>query len=748
MGRGCQSRYAATVRTVTEALLRVLASGQPAALATVTRVSGSTPQRAGARLLLLPDDSIVGTVGGGAIEEVVLRALHEVRQTGEPQVLTRALGYDLGMCCGGRMEVFIEQVAAAPRLIMFGAGHVAKPTAAVARSIGFEVHVVDEREELATAERFPGCQVSAADPEQYLRSSQLHALDWIMIMTHDHQLDERLLGLAFAQPVRYIGMIGSKRKVYRLLTRCADKGYAVDPARVFAPIGVDLGAVGPEEIAVSIAAELVALRRGHKAPHMRASIDHTVPQPSAAAVETEAHAERVRSDLAQLEFPKREWLTPRRAASGQSIYDVVIVGAGQAGLATAFALQRERVRNVLVVDDNALDRAGPWLNFARMPTLRTPKHVTGPDLGVASLTFQAWYEAQHGAEAWQALGMIAKEDWAAYLSWYRRTLQLPVQPDTQVGALAWDATAGAFALPCKQRSGDTTLYARRVVLATGIDGSGHWHVPALISDALPRTRYAHTRDAIDFAALRGKRIAVLGAGASAFDNAATALDHGAAEVRLYFRREQLVRVNAYRWAESSGFLRHLGDLPDADKWRFIRQLLRMGQLPPRDTLQRAQAHTGFHLQPSSTWQKLEERDGQVLIHTTSGLYEADFVIAGTGFVTDLRARPELARLEPHIARWADRFTPDAADQHEDLLRHPYLGPHFELTERTPGSAPELRFVFNYTFGGLLSLGFGGGSISGMKYSTPRLVAGITGSLFHEDRAAHFQSLCSYDEREL
>ena len=750
MGRRCQNRYAVRVRKVTEALLHVLASGQRAALATVTRAAGSTPQRAGARLLLMPDDSTVGTVGGGAIEEETLRALHEVRRTGEPQLLTRALGYDLGMCCGGRMEVFIEPIAGAPRLFLFGAGHVAKPTAALARNVGFEVLIVDEREELATAERFPNCQIVVTDPEDYLRRSQLHSLDWIVIMTHDHQLDERLLGLAFAQPVRYIGMIGSKRKVYRLLTRCAERGLAVDLKRVFAPIGVDLGAVGPEEIAVSIAAELVALRRGRGVQHMRASTDEALRSaiekvPDSAALT--AHAARVQHDLALLDYPRRDWLAPRTAAGGTPIFDVIVVGAGQGGLATAFALQRERVKNLLVIDDNPIDRAGPWLNFARMHTLRTPKHVTGLDLGIPSLTFRAWYEAEHGAEAWQALGLIPKELWAAYLCWYRRTLELPVQPDTRVGALQWDAEARAFRVPCEREGKAELKYARRVVLATGIDGSGRWHVPELITRALPKERYAHTRDAIDFAALSGRRVAVLGAGASAFDNAAAALDHGAAEVRLYFRRSELVSINPYRWAESSGFLRHLGDLPDTEKWRFISQILRMGQLPPRDTLQRAQTHRGFHLQPNSTWHKLEERAGEIVIHTSSGEYAADFVIAGTGFITDLRARPELALLEPQIARWADRFTPPPGESHEDLLRHPYLGPHFELTERHAGAAPELKYLYNYTFGCLLSLGFGGASISGMKYSIPRLVSGITSSLFAEDSSQHYQSLCAYDERE-
>jgi cation diffusion facilitator CzcD-associated flavoprotein CzcO len=468
----------------------------------------------------------------------------------------------------------------------------------------------------------------------------------------------------------------------------------------------------------------------------------------------EALAERVRHDLELLDYPRRDWLPPRQTSHTTPpapIHDVVIVGAGQSGLAAAFGLLRERVKNLVVLDENPLDRAGPWLSFARMRTLRTPKHLTGPDLGIPSLTPRAWYEAENGAGSWEALRFLPKEAWAAYLAWYRRTLQIPVLPDTRVGALAWEPAARAFAVPCTDAASGAarpTLYARRVVLATGIEGSGQWEVPALISEALPRALYAHTRWDIDFAALAGKRIAVLGAGASAFDNAATALEHGAREVRLHFRRAALVDVNAYRWGEFVGFLRHLGDLPDADRWRFILQIVRMGQLPPADTYQRARQHAGFHLQPGSRWRSVEARGQTVVIQTDDQTFETDFVIVGTGFVTDLRLRPELANLERHIARWADRYTPPEGERNEDLLRHPYLGPGFQHTERTPGEAPYLAYLYNYTFGCLVSLGFGGASISGMKYSIPRLVAGITGSLFLEDRAQHFESLCRFAEREL
>ena len=458
-------------------------------------------------------------------------------------------------------------------------------------------------------------------------------------------------------------------------------------------------------------------------------------------------ADRVRQELEHLEYPKREWLPARKTATGEPVVDVVIVGAGQSGLATAFGLMRERITNVLVVDENPLDRAGPWLNFARMLTLRTPKHLTGPDLGIASLTPHAWYEAQHGPGSFDALGLIPKESWAEYLSFYRQTLGIRVEPDTRVGALAWDERERAWRLPCSCGRREQVKFARRVVLATGIDGSGQWSVPAIVRDALPERLYAHTQWNIDFSALRGKRVGVLGAGASSFDNASTALEHGAREVHLFFRRSDLVHVNPYRWAEFVGFLHHFGDLPDPDKWRFVRQIVRMGQLPPADTYRRATRHAGFHLHPGSDWKAVEARGDSVRVTTERETFDCDYVIVGTGFVTDLRLRPELALVEKDIARWADRFTPPEAERHDDLLRHPYLGPSFEFTEREVGAAPHLRNLYNFTFGSLLSLGFGGASISGIKYSIPRLVSGITRSFFIEDRDHYFESLRTFDEVE-
>lgn len=455
----------------------------------------------------------------------------------------------------------------------------------------------------------------------------------------------------------------------------------------------------------------------------------------------------VRRDLDILDYPCRGWMTPRTASDGSRIYDALIIGGGQGGLAVAFGLMREKVTNILVIDQNAERFEGPWRTFARMHTLRTPKHVTGPDHNLPNLTVRAWYEAQYGEESWREPGLLPKEMWADYLHWYRKTLNIPVQNDTVAGAIEWHAGENCYRVPVTSPDGFKTLLARKVVLATGIDGSGRWAVPDIVRENLSPSLYAHTRDDIDFEALKGKKIGVLGAGASAFDNASVAMETGAAEVHLFFRREELPNINPYRWAENTGFLKHHADLPDAERWRFILQILRMGQLPPTDTFERATRNPHFHFQPGSPWLKVEEKDGKARVTTPKEVFDFDFLIIGTGFVTDLTLRPELEKVCPHIALWSDRYTPPPEERHADLSRHPYLGPNFEFTEKTPGEAPWLSGIFNYTFGGLASLGFGGGSISGMKYSLPKIIYGITRQLYVEDRHQHFESLCAFDLEE-
>lgn len=452
---------------------------------------------------------------------------------------------------------------------------------------------------------------------------------------------------------------------------------------------------------------------------------------------------RIAHDLACLDHGRPDWTRPRTHGDGH-VFDVVIVGGGQSGLGAAFALMRERVSNLLVIDENPQGREGPWLSYARMLTLRTPKHLTSIDLGLPSLTFRAWWEAQHGVQGWQALDKIPRQDWMAYLCWYRRVLALPVRNDTRLERLEPLPEAGLHRLHLQDGQ---TLLARKVVLATGIQGGGQWVVPKLVAERLPPSLYAHTSGPLDYHALAGKRIGILGAGASAFDNAQYALQRGVAQAHVFVRRAQLPRVNPIRHMEQAGIIARFAALPDADKYALMASFFARNQPPTNDTFARAAAMPGFHLHLGAPWLDLGQRDGRAVVTTPQGEHEFDFLAIATGLVTDPDLRPELAAIAPAIARWRDRYSAPAEIANPLLDAHPYLGPGFELQPRTPADAAALHGLFAFNYSALINLGLSAAALSGLKYALPRLAQAVANQLFVDDRQAVLDDFLAFDEEE-
>ena len=457
-------------------------------------------------------------------------------------------------------------------------------------------------------------------------------------------------------------------------------------------------------------------------------------------------SDRVRRELAFLNHPSREWAIPRYQDGARAL-DALIVGAGQGGLATAFGLMRERITNIRVVDRNPRGLEGPWRRFARMPELRTPKDITGTDLGIPSLTPRAWYEASFGRRAWKHIDNFSPEIWRKYLDWYRDVLEIPVENDTEVTSIE---PAGNLLLAHMRRAGGIeSVHARKIILATGIEGNGGWRAPQDLVAGLPSERYAHSADHIDFGRLAGRRVGLLGVGPSAFDNAASALEAGAARVDLCFRRADIPRVNPLVWMNFAGMLGHFGELTDLQRWQFMRHILeRLPAPPPQDAYWRCRKFENFVWHANCAWHSISDEGDFVSVYTEAGIFKFDFIIFATGFKTDLCARPELAPIVHHIALWRDRFTPPPGEESDLLASHPYLGAAFEFTERKPGTAPFVGRLHNFTLGAMPSLGLTGAAITGIRYGVPRLVSGVVRDLFREDAAEYYRDLLAYAVPEL
>ncbi|MGQ0508929.1 MAG: xanthine dehydrogenase accessory protein XdhC [Myxococcaceae bacterium] len=238
--------------------------GRAFVLATVVETGGSTPQKPGSKMVVLPDGSVRGTVGGGAIEKQIIDAAVQLFESDQStQLVDTHLTHDLGMCCGGKMRVFLEKHAAGAKLWIFGAGHVGKELAAIAKRVGFWVSVVDDRAEWASRERFPDVdELLVRHPTEIAAQLSGGKDCYFCITTHDHPLDQAVLELLLDKPGAYLGVIGSRRKAERFRMRLLAAGRTEQQlSRVRSPMGLPIRALIPAEIAISIVAELIQLRR-------------------------------------------------------------------------------------------------------------------------------------------------------------------------------------------------------------------------------------------------------------------------------------------------------------------------------------------------------------------------------------------------------------------------------------------------------------------------------------------------------
>jgi len=463
--------------------------------------------------------------------------------------------------------------------------------------------------------------------------------------------------------------------------------------------------------------------------------------------ETLAHLEaRVARDRLDLCVPMANWV-PEQQVNGARVLDAVIIGGGMCGLVAQHALISGGIRNIAQFDRSDEGMEGPWLTYARMETLRSPKTLTGPAFGYASLTFQAWFRASFGMEAWEKLGKIPRPMWMDYLRWYRKVLDLKVQNKVSLDLVEQEKGLLRLHLSGANAPAKSVL-TRKLIMATGRDGTGVPNIPGFVKE-VPRKYWAHSADEIDFTALKGKRVVVVGVGASAVDNAAEALEAGAAEVRHLIRRETMPQINKMMGIGSYGFTAGFTTLPDEWRWRMMRYSFVTQTPPPHGSTLRVSRHSNAYFHFGKAVETVAEMNGALRITNSDGsALETDFLILGTGFTVEPQSRVEFGPVADQIQLWRDVYTPPEGEENAELAKFPYLNRDFTFRERVAGDAPWLSNVYCFNYGSSASMGKVSGDIPGISEGAAWLANAIAATLYREDIKQHWQDMQDYETPEL
>lgn len=426
---------------------------------------------------------------------------------------------------------------------------------------------------------------------------------------------------------------------------------------------------------------------------------------------------KIQRDLELLNLPAPSWRQLE-----DDICDVAIIGGGQAGIAIAHALELEGIYNVRVFDSANEGQEGPWLTTARMRTLRSGKKLRGPAL-LPNLTFQAWCEAKYGKSTWDKVGKIPTKAWGKYLQWIRKVLGISVFNGWNLQLILPNPDESLTLVFNRDRK----VVCKKIVLATGSTGFGGPEIPDFIK-TIPKKFWAHTSQRMDPEFFRGKQIAVVGVGASGFDAAAVALEHGAKGVQMIMRRENLPTVSYGALFAYPGFMRGFYYLSDKERYDYLAKMLDSGIPPAQESIERLKPFGAFELLYSTTIKKIAVAGKRIQIHTNKGGNLVDFIILATGYGVDGTCQVELSPFMDKILLWKDRM-PEISPK---MGRFAYLGSHFEFLEKEPGTAPYLANIYCFNYGGFLSHGRICADLDGLHLGVARLVEGLCIDLFLQD----------------
>lgn len=460
-----------------------------------------------------------------------------------------------------------------------------------------------------------------------------------------------------------------------------------------------------------------------------------------------------------LRLPQKNWPVTY-THHNETVYDVVIVGAGMSGTCAAAALKLRGIHNILLLDSAPPHQEGPWTNFARMQTLRSPKELTGPALGIPMLTFQAWYTAQHGTDSWHKLDRIPRLVWHDYLQWYKQVLRLPVQNNQRLCSIEPEphahlkhplAKLHVLDLPSQKNQ---YYYARHVVLALGMDGFGGPNIPDW-AQHLPQSLWHHSSEAIDPKTFAKQHVLVIGGGDSALDAVATALENGAQQVDLGIRGSAYTHINYSKALGHFGHRAGYASLSPEQKSTLLSFLAQHATPPSRGTVARVVAaanqrpgslnlYFDYDVQQATHHQSTISLTG--IQHGQLRTLTAERLILATGYQTDPRRRPELHQLIPHLKFYeAHALAPNVPSQSGVF---PQLNQDFSFQAHAHTDYPLLAQIHCFMHAAILSVGRICGDIPGISHGAQQMAHGIAAKLYKVDFKHAFNTVQHYDEYEV
>lgn len=447
---------------------------------------------------------------------------------------------------------------------------------------------------------------------------------------------------------------------------------------------------------------------------------------------------QLRNDLLKINIPPRSWVMNSTYVDSEEVLDVAIIGGGMAGMTASFALIKEGISNIKMFDENPKNQEGPWIKYARMEALRSGKRYMGPALGIPSLTFWSWYEAQYGKEGWDNLKICPTKLWHAYLCWFKRVLKLPVE--NKMTLVKINPSNDLLELTFHYEEHSIIVYARKVILATGMEGSGGYEIPDYLKGIAKRF-YAHTGEVIDPQFFYNKRIAIIGAGSSAFDAAGVALENGAESVDILVRRSAVSQINKFGQFAYPGLENGFYSLPDGMRSLFFAEVFKLGGIDPsKAALERIKDFKNLHLHYNTQVQHVVDNGDTAILQTNQETFQVDFIIAATGCRVDLSKRSELDSIRHAILLWENHVPCELLQQVPMLGYFPYLGPHFEFLEAEPGTAPFLKNIYCFNYGAFLSHGLLSSEIPGISVGATRLAKGIAADFFLNESLLYFEKI--------